>query len=172
MLEPIYMTMDIILGIFFHLTNNDRFNVMFGIFAVSAIVSGMIIYITSKFVDQKEMRDLKEKMAKFQKKAKKAQEKKNTKELARINRQMMEVQRKMFSKSMKPMLYTMVPIILIFSLLSQYGYVKSFIQVHGCVVSLPFILPIWGSELKWLGWYILCSFATSSLIKKILKTEI
>jgi uncharacterized membrane protein (DUF106 family) len=163
--------MDLIFGIPFHLSGNDRFNVMFGVFVISTLVSAIIVIITSKVIDQKEMKELRSKMAKFQEKARAAQKKKDTKQLSKVNKEMMSLQSKMMSKSLKPMIYTMIPIILIFSWLSQYGYLKSFIELHGYVVVLPFSLPIWGTKLKWLGWYILCSFATSPLIKKVFNIE-
>ena len=114
---------------------------------------------------------MKSKMQKFQEKSRQAKRKNDTKELNKLNQEMMGVQTKMMSNSFKPMLYTMVPIIIIFSWLGKYEYIKSFIETNGYLVSLPFALPIWGSKLEWLGWYILCSFAISPLIKKVFNID-
>jgi uncharacterized membrane protein (DUF106 family) len=171
MLEPIYQVLDSILGVFFKLSNNDSFNVMFGVLVMAILISAIIVFITSKVVDQREIRKMKEKMSKLQEKAREAQKKNDAKELSKINKELLAMQSKMMSNSIRPMLFTMVPIILIFSWMRQYHYLTSYIESHGYLVALPFSLPIWGSKLEWLGWYILCSIPASSLIRKILKVE-
>jgi len=168
----IYTPLDAVFGIPFHLTANNTFNALFGVFSISILISAIIMVITAKVMDQKEMKKLKEKLAKYQEKVKAAQKKNDTKQVNKISKEMMGLQTKMMSQSMKPMLYTMVPIIIIFGWLRQYPDLQNFVEVNGYLVVLPFVLPVFGAKLGWLGWYILCSFPASSLMRKALKMDI
>ncbi|MEE8168033.1 MAG: EMC3/TMCO1 family protein [Candidatus Hydrothermarchaeales archaeon] len=171
--KPIFLIFDSTLGLFFHIfRDNQPANVLFGIFVVSAIVSALIVVITAKVIDQKKMKKLKAKMSKIQDKLKEAQKKGDAKEMKKIQSKMMKNSSEMWQMSMKPMLYTMLPIILVFTWLKEYEYLATFVEhQEGYVVALPFILPKFGDKLGWLGWYILSSFATSPLIKKLFKIE-
>lgn len=170
MLEILYSPMDATLGIFFRLSGSERFNVIFGVFVISIIVSAIIVFITAKVVDQKEMKEVKSRMAKYQEKIKEAQKRNDLKQAGKLQKEMMRDQGAMMSKSFKPMFYTMIPVILIFSWLShniQNG-------PDDYILTLPLTLIKAGApqiKLGWLGWYILCSIPASTLIKKIFKIE-
>jgi len=167
--------LDPILGVFFKLTGNEGFNVMFGIFSVATLISLMIVLITARVMDPKEMKRLKKRVAAYQEKIKEARKKQNIKQVTKLQKQMMADQKQMMTKSFKPMLYTMIPIIIIFSWLRQYEYLQAFVANHGYVVKLPFTMPEAlvknRTDLGWFGWYIFCSLPTSTLIKKILNIE-
>lgn len=165
LLEPLYAVMNATLGIFFHLTSSESTSYMVGILVISSLVSLFITLVTARVVDQRQMREVKEKMSKLQERLKKAQKAGDTKEMAKINREMMALQRDMMGNAFKPMIYTMVPIFLIFS------WLRHTVPPNVTVVTLPFVLPKYGTSLGWFGWYILSSFAVSPLLKKILKLE-
>jgi len=169
--DSIFGATEALLSPLFHLTSNQRFNILFGIFLVSAIVSAIITFVTAKVVDQKEMKRYKELLKKYQDKMVKAQKKGDLKSTKKAQSRLMEVQSEMMKNSFRPMFYTMPPIILIFSWLRRYEYLQSYIDLHGHAVLLPFSLPKFGASLGWLGWYILCSFATSIIIKKVFGIE-
>ncbi len=163
--------MDGIFGPLFHISSNPQVSAIVGVMFISLLVSVIIVAITSKIVDQKRMKELKAKTASYQEKIKKAQKTKNLKKVSSIQKEMMKYQKEMMGMSMKPMMYTMIPIIVIFTWLRQYDVLNDFIVQQGYLVALPFALPKFGSTLGWLGWYILCSFPMSVLIKKIFKIE-
>lgn len=167
-----YTPLDSVFGIVFHLSANNNFNMLFGVLVMSVFVSTIIMVITAKVQDQKALKKLKEKLSKLQEKLKAAQKKNDTKQANKMSKEMMSLQSTMMSNTMKPMLYTFVPIIIIFGWVRQYPDLQNFIEIQGYLISLPFALPHWGSKLGWLGWYILCSFPASSLIRKILKMDI
>jgi uncharacterized membrane protein (DUF106 family) len=169
--NTIYQPLDPIFGVFFHLTGNDQFNAMFGVFMMALVLSTMINLVTSRVIDQREMKRLKEELADYQKKIKEAQKKGDMKVLNRLQKQMMEKQSTMMTKSFKPMMYTFLPIILIFGWLRHYDYLSAYIATQGYLVRLPFALPKFGTTLGWLGWYIMSSFPCSTLTKKIMKLE-
>lgn len=168
MIEILYTIMDATLGIFFSLSGSEKFNVIFGVSVISTLVSAIIVFITAKVVDQKEMKELKARMAKYQEKIKEAQQKKELKQMSKLQKEMMRDQGTMMSKSLKPMFYTMIPIILIFSWLSH----KIPNGPNDYILTMPFSLTGESNiALGWLGWYILCSIPASMLIKKIFKIE-
>ena len=167
-----YTPLDPVFGILFNLTADTNFNMLLGVSFMSILVSIIIMLVTAKVTDQKEMKRTREKMKKLQEKLKVAQKKKDTKQANKLSKDMMTMQTAMMSNSMKPMLYTFVPIIIIFGWLRQYAVLQDFVEVQGYLVTLPFALPHWGSQLGWLGWYIMCSFPASSIIRKILKMDI
>ncbi len=167
-----YTPLDSVFGIVFHLTANTKFNMLWGVSVMSLLVSTIITVITAKVQDQKALKKIKTKMSKLQDKLKAAQKKNDTKQANKISKEMMGMQSAMMTSTMKPMLYTFVPIIIIFGWLRQYPDLQNFIEIQGYLVTLPFALPHWGSKLGWLGWYIMCSFPASSLLRKILKMDI
>ncbi len=158
-------------GIFFHLTHNYQLNVMLGVMFCAIIISAIILIITKKMVDQEKMKEYKSKIKKYQQKIKEARAKNDVKTLDKINVEMMEVQKKMMSMSMKPMIYTFLPIILIFNWLKYYDYLTNFIATNGYLVALPFALPHFGKAIGWFEWYILCSLPSSSILKILMKIE-
>jgi len=169
---PIFLFFDSSLGLFFKLFgSNQKANVVLGVFMVSTMVSTIIVIISSKVVDQKEMKKLKARMSKVQERLRAAQKAGDQKKASKIQKEMMSNSSEMWQKSMKPMFYTMIPIILIFTWLRNYDPLMNFVEQTGYAVSLPFSLPKWGDKLGWLGWYILSSFATSPLIRKLFKVE-
>tara|TARA_Y100000031_G_C8169501_1_gene361053 strand:- start:209 stop:742 length:534 start_codon:yes stop_codon:yes gene_type:complete len=170
-LDSVYQVMDWIFWPLFHISSNPKFNAILGVMLISLLISVIIVGITSKIVDQKRMKKLKAKTAKYQETIKKAQKRKNMKKVSSIQKEMMKNQKEMMGMSMKPMMYTMIPIIVIFTWLSQYDFLNDFITQQGYLIALPFTLPKFGATLGWLGWYILCSLPMSVLIKKILKIE-
>lgn len=164
-IEAIYGALNSTLGIVFRLTGVQPLDTIIGIFLIASALSALILAIQAKVVDQREMREIKERMAKLQEKMREAQKKNNAKEMAKIQKEMLSAQSKMMNMSFKPMLYYFPPIILIFSWLS------STLPSSAYIVTLPFALPVYGDKLGWLGWYILCSFTSSPVLKKIMNVE-
>lgn len=150
---------------------------MLGVFFMAFIVSALISIVSAKVIDQKELKALREELSGYQKKMKEAQEKKDTKKLNKLQKQMMEKQSAMMSMSFKPMIYNMAPILLIFGWMRNFEPLQAFsllpVETLGksVIVELPLALPHYGNYLGWFGWYILCSFPLSTLIRKILKLE-
>ncbi|MCQ2972048.1 MAG: EMC3/TMCO1 family protein [archaeon] len=159
-------------------------NPMFTVFIISTIIS-LITTIANKYlVDQDEMNRIQAEMKEFNKKLREAQQKGDGKELAKLQAQqgeMMQQQSEMMTNSFKPMIATMVPILLIF-------WWMRFSIISHLVVMLPpsvyyiSLTPIWhwlghfiygGTAIipfgiGWLLWYMICTFAMSQIIRKFL----
>lgn len=166
-----YGIMDMIFGPLFHLTSDTKLGLLIGVFLVATLVSAIIVAISHRLIDQKRMKELKGEVAKYQRKIKKARDRRDLKRASALQNEMMKYNKEMMVMSLRPMMYTFIPIIVIFTWLRQYEYLNEFIAQNGYLIALPFVIPKFGNTLGWFGWYILCSFPTSILIKKIFKIE-
>ena len=52
--------------------------------------------------------------------------------------------------------------------LKDYNSEQKKLTLKRVVVEMPFNLPIWGSHIGWLGWYILVSLTTATIFRKAL----
>lgn len=162
---------DPIFGPFFNTMGDPFHSNVVGVFIMALVVSLIITVITAKLVDQTQMKKNKARMKEFQAKMKEAQKKGSQKELAKIQKEMMEVQGAVMKNTMRPMMFTMIPIIIIFS------WMNTYLPREIIVVYLPFDIILNGTDpngiptFGWFGWYILSSFGISPVIKKILNIE-
>ena len=164
---------------------------------IIAIIVSLIINIATKLlVDQERVAELKKELKEYQAKLKKAsRDPEMLKKLQEEQQKYMQINAELMRLSFKPMIYTWLPIILIFIYLRHvYGFGGIYQELNpswnGVVVYLPTILSkillvnFWhwlgsmfykggfkivsNTALGWLGWYILCSFATSTVLRKVL----
>ena len=173
-------------NIFYPLLNIDPTpqNPIFTVFIISTIIS-LITTIANKYlVDQDEMNKVNAEMKEFNAKLREAQKSGDGKEVARLQAEqadMMAKQTEMMTSSFKPMIVTMVPILLIF------WWMRSSV-ISSLVVMLPpsvyyiSLTPFWhwlghflygGNAtipfgIGWLLWYMICTFAMSQIIRKFL----
>jgi len=157
--------MDIVFGPFFRLTSSTQQNNLIGVLVVSLFVSFVITVATAKLVDQKLMKKYKKKIKVYQDQMSDLQKNGDTKKVQKVQGKMMSMQGEMMKLSFKPMIYTMLPIVVIF------GWLHHVIPREVMVVILPFSIPKYGTTLGWLGWYIFCSMPMSTLLKKIMNIE-
>ncbi len=166
--DPLYGILDGAFDPLFDLVPEDeKLSMMLGIFAVSILISLITTVVTAKVIDQEEMKSNRKRLKEIQKKMGEARDKGDEKKLKKITNEMMQVQSEVMKGSFKPMIYTFIPIIIVFRWLYQYDPLQTFISLNNHLVSLPFTLPVFGRELGWLGWYIICSFMTSTVIRKM-----
>lgn len=127
---------------------------------IAAFVIAFLISIIYKYTsNQQEVKRIRDDMKALQAKVK---ENKDDKE------KMMEIQKEIAGKSMeqmkhsfKPMLYTFLPVILIFY------WLRGLFEEMGTIL----IFPVVGWELNWIWTYILFSFIFSLLLRKLLKVQ-
>ncbi len=170
--DPFYGIFDTLFYPFFNLVPDPRVSYMVGVFFVSIIIALITTVATAKVVDQGEMKVNKATLKDFQEKITVAREKGDEKKMKKLTNEMMGVQSEVMKGSFKPLMYTMLPIIIVFRWLGHYWELQTFItDGSNYLISLPFSLPKYGTELGWLGWYIICSFMTSTAIRKIFKVQ-
>src|SRR3989344_7239240 len=81
------------------------------IIAVSVLVTLMMIWVTKRFTNQNRMKELKEIQKTCQIKVKENRD--NTKELAKVQKEMLNCSMELTKHSMKPLLFTFIPLLLL-----------------------------------------------------------
>ena len=92
--------------------------ILFAVLIISFVVSIIIVLAYKFFTDQTEMKSLKDQIKGFQKQIK--ENKKNPEKVMKIQKQSMDINMKYMMKSMKPTLFTFLPIIIIFGWLNAH----------------------------------------------------
>ncbi|OGI11954.1 hypothetical protein A3K64_00585 [Candidatus Micrarchaeota archaeon RBG_16_36_9] len=131
---------------------------------LSAIVIFLITLIYRFLVNQKEMREIKEKQKEYQSKMKDLQ-KNNPEESKRAMAEMLALSNKQLRMSMKPMFISLIIFVAIVIPILPGLF-------PGNVVNLPFSLPYFGQSLEWFWWYVIVSFPLNSIFRKFLGVEI
>ncbi|MFC1752667.1 EMC3/TMCO1 family protein [Thermoproteota archaeon] len=91
---------------------------LFGILLISLVISVIIVLAYKYFTDQNEMKSLKGQIKDFQKQMKASKD--NPQKVMKLQKQSMDVNMKYMMKSMKPTLFTFIPIIIIFGWLNSH----------------------------------------------------
>lgn len=134
---------------------------------LSIIVISLVLSLSTTFIyryltDQTLMKELKKQLKANQKRIKEA--KGDTEKMMAIQKEAMHTNMKYMSQSMKPMLFTIIPFLLIFAWLR--GIFSGIV-----VIPLPFGMPF--SELEtglgWIGTYIIFSMIFTTTFRKLLK---
>ncbi|MFH1403070.1 MAG: EMC3/TMCO1 family protein [Candidatus Altiarchaeota archaeon] len=130
---------------------------------ISIAMSLMSTLVRSATIDKEKFREQKEQIKEHQMKIKEAQKNKDLKTMKKSQQHLSELMMDQMKHSFKPMLYTMVPFLIVF------GWLRNNYAQVGMVVTFPYMLPIIGDGLGWLGWYIFCSMIVSMILNKALK---
>lgn len=181
--DIIFEALNSVLGPLIALDPNPQ-NPMLTVLIIAFIVSLLTTIANKLLVDQDEMNRIQARNREFQKKVRDAQKRGDGKQLAKLQEEqaeMMQDQTKMMTNSFKPMIVTVVPILLIF------WWMRASV-ISSLVVHLPpsvyyiTLTPIWhalgsfiyGGEatipygIGWLLWYMICTFAMSQILRKFL----
>ncbi|MBZ9571582.1 DUF106 domain-containing protein [Methanobrevibacter sp. TMH8] len=161
-------------------------NPMLTIFLISTIIAFVTTLANKLLVDQDEMEASRNEMKQFQEKMKEAQMSGDAKALAKaqaMQKDVMAKQSDMMKNSFKPLIVTLVPIMLMFWWMAQPTN-----PINGVLVHLPqfayyvLLVPLWQSlygmfygganyipfVAGWLGWYIMCTFAMTQILRKFM----
>lgn len=161
-------------------------NPLLTIFLIATIIAFVTTLANKLLVDQDAMEDSREEMKQFQEKMKEAQMSGDAKELAKAQAMQQDVMAKqsdMMKNSFKPLIVTLIPIMLMFWWMAQPGN-----PINGVIVQLPqfvyyvLLVPLWHSVYGmfygsapavpfiagWLGWYIMCTFAMTQILRKFM----
>ncbi len=155
---------------------------MLGVFVISAIVSLFITAANKLLVDQDKLQESQKKMKAFQKEMMAAQKSQDPKAMAKVQKnqeQFMKMQQEMMMNSFKPMVVTMLPILLLFWWMASEPAINKMVVELPSFVFYVLLVPVFHMlyaqspgvpymAIEWLGWYILCSFAMSFVWRKLL----
>jgi uncharacterized membrane protein (DUF106 family) len=125
-------------------------NPKLGILLVSLIVTIFTSLINKYTTNQKRMKEIKDNQKKLQEEVKK--NKNDPKKMLELQKEMMSYSGEMMKHSFRPMILTLIPLLVLFSWLR-----KVFIGTS--------------LESSWIWWYIISGIILSMVFKKILKIE-
>ncbi len=134
-----------------------------------SIYSFLLLILINVFyrilVNQTKAKQTKDLITELSKKMKESQKAGNTEESKKAMSQLMQEQGSLMRMSMKPMLVSLVIVVI---------FLPEMSNIYGStyVANLPFALPYVGASLGWLGWYILFSIPAAILIRKLLKISV
>jgi uncharacterized membrane protein (DUF106 family) len=126
------------------------------IIIISLTVSLFVTLINYFFLNKEKMKEIKERQKVLKEEMKRHQKAGNQEKLMELNRELLSHSMEMFRHSFKPMLITIIPIILLFS------FVKT-AYVNTALAANWFIAP------KWFWYYLLGAIAGGMIFKKIFR---
>ncbi|MDP4012782.1 MAG: EMC3/TMCO1 family protein [Candidatus Nanoarchaeia archaeon] len=153
---------------------DNFFNWMFGpiinnlstfwsIVSLSFLIT-LFITIAYKFLsNQLEIKRLKDESKELRKEMKSA--KNDQEKLLQIQKQSMQKSMEMFRHNMRPMLFYMIPLLLLL------GWMSKTFKGTGELISWGFHIPLLGTGFGWLGVYILSAILFNMIIRKIFRVH-
>lgn len=132
---------------------------------LAAIICFIITVFSKKLIDQNHALEIKKQIKNFQEKIKTAQKNKQTDEANRLMTQMLNLNSQQMKLMMKPMIPTMLFVILFFPWLG-------FVYAGKQVLLLPVSLPLFGNDLGWFTWYIIVSIPLTMLFRKAMGVHV
>lgn len=157
-------------------------NPIFTIFLISTLVAFVITLANKLLVDQDKLESIKKEMQEFQQEMREVQKSGDPKSMEKMQKQQMEMmgkQKDMMTMSFKPMIVTMLPILIVFYWMSQQPQISHTVVMLPQIAYYVLLVPLWHmfyhpaattptGAIEWLGWYILCSFAMSQIFRKFM----
>ena len=129
--------------------------------AAFAVCMNCLISLSYKLLsDQQRIRELKKRAKYLSKKLDEARRRNEIEEMNKIFKEAMENNKELMRLTRKPMLVNLLLAMLLLYFANQY------------FKNASFALPILGFRVGWIAFYILASFATFPLVKRLLKVSI
>ena len=125
----------------------------FGIFIVTFVITLIVTLVYKFFTDQHVMKAIKAEVKKLQKDVRKHKD--NPEKAMKLQKELMSKNMKVFKMNIKPMLITMLPVLIIF------GWLKGVPGLEGKV--------LW--FLNWFWTYLIFTLVLSFLMRRILKVH-
>ncbi|MDI6721369.1 MAG: EMC3/TMCO1 family protein [Candidatus Aenigmarchaeota archaeon] len=134
-----------------------------------SVYSLIILFVINIFyrvlVDQNKAKETKERVNELSKKMKESQKSGSKEDANKAMSQMMQEQGRLMRMSMKPMIVSLIIVIIFLPVLAGLYPGKT-------VARLPLPLPVVNSAVGWLGWYIIFSVPGAILTRKLMKINI
>jgi uncharacterized membrane protein (DUF106 family) len=131
------------------------------LFLIASIITTLALLPYVFLTDKKLVEEMKEKSKEIRQRFIEAQAKGNAKEISKLMNEMVQMNSAYFKQMVKPLIVATLVFILFFPWLGHEFGGKA-------VAKLPFSLPVVGSNLSWIGWYIIVSLTISWILKKAL----
>ncbi len=150
--ETVIAGMDIIFAPIISLTP------LLSILVFAAILSVVSIVFSKLLMKKGYMKEMKMKQKELQKRMKDAQKEGDQKTVSKNMKEMMSMQGRYMKDNMKPMIATLgVGIVILLYMSNKFAEVS---------ITLPFEIPLLGSSINWIWWYIIASVGISMGLRK------
>lgn len=130
---------------------------------ISFILTLLITLAYKLLTKQELMKALKAELKTLQQELKKVKD--HPEKFTRVNKQLMEKNLQYFKQSLRPMIITFIPIIIVF------GWMRKTYLPAGDLFTWGFSIPFFGTGFGWLMTYIVTSIIFSIIIRKLLKVH-
>lgn len=130
---------------------------------ISAALTIFIVLLNKILVNKKVVKEIKARMAEMRENLTRAQKEGDMESANRFLSEMMKANSEYMKQSLKVLVASLIIISLAMPLLGS--------SFSALTVSIPFELPMIGSKLNWIGWYVLVSFAIGWVVRKILEVD-
>jgi len=131
------------------------------IFVVASLISIIVTGVNKAFIYNDTVKGIKKEMKEIQNKMKDAQKNGNSDKTDELFSRMMEINTEFMKHSYKSMFVSLIIVSLFLSWIrAEYSGMT--------VAQMPFNMPLLGSELGCISWYILVSFTMGWVIRKVL----
>jgi len=135
-------------------------NPAISLFIISAFITLLTTFINKLLTDTKLVSELKESMDDIREKLTDAQKSGNKDEVSKFLDEMMSLNSKYMKHAYKTLIVSLILIAIFLPWVKQtYGGMA--------VANLPFNVPLVGSNLNWIFWYILVSFTIGWVVRKV-----
>lgn len=137
------------------------FNPAISLFIIASFITVLVIVLNRFATNKKAMKEIKERMQDIREQLTAAQKIGDKENIDKFLSEMMSINNE-YMKHMYKGLFVSLIVIGIFLPWLKHAYSAT------AVASLPFSVPLIGSELSWILWYILVSFTMGWVIRKLL----
>lgn len=136
---------------------------MLALVVISIVVTFAITLVYRFLSDPKKIKELRDRAKELSAKTKELQNK-DPEEAKRLTNEMLSITNKQMMSSLKPMLVTL--------LIAAFVLPWMAAQFPGTVARLPVSVPILGTDVGWLVWYIIVSIPASQVLRKLLGVDL
>lgn len=140
------------------------FNPVVSLLIISTLITVTVMLLNYFTINKKLVREIKNKMEELRESLTAAQKIGNTEEANKFLSEMMKANSDYMKQTFKALIVSLI-VVSIFLPWLRYKFEGM------TVAALPFTLPVVGSSLSWLFWYILVSFTMGWIIKKIFEVD-
>lgn len=135
---------------------------------ISSFITILVIVINRILVNDKLMKEIKQKMENIREQLTRAQKEGNTEEANKFLSEMMKTNGEMMKQTFKGLIASLIILGLFLPWIKQ-TYEVTYKGVT--IAKLPFTLPFIGSNLDWLIWYVLVSLTIGWVFRKLIGVD-
>ncbi|MBI2545345.1 MAG: DUF106 domain-containing protein [Candidatus Aenigmarchaeota archaeon] len=141
-------------------------NPVLALLIFSGILTSIIYFINKIFVNQKELKKMRQDITDVREKLSEAQKSGNKEEINKLLNDMMKINNDYFKQTFKTLIVSMIVLVLLFPWANN-AFGEKTVVTHP-FISFISLVPLLNLIPNWLAWYILSSITISWLLRKFI----